>query len=224
MKYKIEGTYPVLRCYLERDETIITSAGNMSWMTSGMDYKVQSGGIKKSFGRAFTGEGFFQNQYTAKDDNQEIAFAMTMPGVIDPHYLDGTKNYIVQKSAFLASEDTVTFDTFFTKKISTGLFGGEGFILQKFSGTGHLFLEADGSLIDYNLKDGEVLLVDQGNLFMFEESVKFDIQTVKGLGNKLFGGEGFFLAKLTGPGLVKLQTLPISNLAGEVNRVLPTSN
>lgn len=179
--------------------------------------------MRKSFGRAFTGEGFFQNIYTAKSNDQEIAFATSMPGVIEAYVLDGNKSFIAQKNSFLASEDTITFETVFTKKFSAGFFGGEGFILQKFSGRGHLFLEADGSLVDYHLKEGEVLLVDQGNLFLFEESVSYEIQSVKGWSNKLFGGEGFFLVKLTGPGLVKLQTLPISTLAGEVNRVIPSS-
>lgn len=224
MKYTIEGVYPVLRCFLNEGEKIITSSGNMSWMSGDMDYKVHSGGMRKSFGRAFTGEGFFQNIYTAKSDNQEIAFATSMPGVIEAYELDGSQNFIAQKNSFLASEESVSFETVFTKKFSAGFFGGEGFILQKFSGHGHLFLEADGSLIDYQLKEGEVLLVDQGNLFLFEESVSFEIQSVKGWTNKLFGGEGFFLVKLAGPGLVKLQTLPISVLAGEVNRVIPSSN
>lgn len=225
MEFKIEGTYPVLRCFLDEGESLITSAGNMSWMTANMSYKVHSGGgFKKAFGRAFSGEGFFQNTYTAGDSNQEIAFAMSMPGVIKHIEMDGSKTFIAQKNAFLASEPGVEFSNEFTKQLSAGFFGGEGFILQKFSGVGNLFLEADGSLITYDLKEGESLLVDQGNLFMFESGVSYAIETVKGLSNKFFGGEGFFLVKLTGPGQVVLQTLPISNLAGEVNRVLPTSN
>ena len=225
MDFRIEGDYPVLRCFLNEGEEIITSAGNMSWMTDSIDYQVHSGGgFKKAFGRAFSGEGFFQNSYTAIKDNQEIAFAISMPGEIRHFYLDGDTTFIAQKNAFLASESTVEFKNVLTKKLSTGFFGGEGFILQQFSGKGNLFLEADGSLIEYNLEAGERLLVDQGNVFLFESSIGYEIKSVKGLSNKLFGGEGFFLLELTGPGKVFLQTLPISNLAGELSRVLPTSN
>lgn len=225
MEFKIEGDYPVLRVFLNSGEELLTTAGNMSWMTSDIDYKVHSGGgFKKAFGRMFSGEGLFQNTYTALRDNQEIAFAMSMPGEIIHLNLDGNKSFIAQKDAFLAAETSIQFDNVFTKKLSAGLFGGEGFILQKFSGYGDLFLEADGSLIEYNLKAGESMLVDQGNVFLFENSVDYEIQTVKGLANKFFGGEGFFLVRLTGPGKIVLQTLPISNLAGEIYRVIPHSN
>lgn len=222
MKFSIESEYPVLRCYLDEGESLVTSAGNMAWMSEFMEYKAHTGGgVFKSFGRAFTGEGFFQNTYTSTKANQEIAFTITMPGVIKHLVLDGSKSYIAQKNAFLVSEQTVEFTNVLTKKFSAGLLGGEGFVLQKFSGTGNLFLESDGSLVEYDLASCESILSDQGNLFMFEDSVKYSIETVKGLGNKLFGGEGFFLVKLTGPGKVYLQTLPISNLVGEISRFFP---
>ena len=225
MKFKIEGQYPVLRCFLNEGESLITSAGNMSWMTDGFKYNVHSGGgFMKSIGRAFTGEGFFQNTYTAIKDNQEIAFATTMPGEIKHVPMNGSESLIAQKNAFLAATDNIKFETVFTKKFSAGLFGGEGFILQKYTGTGELFLEADGSLIEYELDFNETLLVDQGNVFMFEESVSYAIQTVEGMSNKFFGGEGFFLVKLTGPGKVHLQTLPISVLSTEVNRYTTKSS
>lgn len=217
MKFKIEGRYPVLRCTLDQGESIITSAGNMSWMTEGFEYDAKAGSLGRAFGRAFSGEGFFQNIYTATEDNQEIAFANSMPGEIIHIPMSDEKTIIAQKQAFLAAEPTVTFSNVFTKKLSTGLFGGEGFILQKFSGHGDLFLEADGSLIEYDLKAGESMLIDQGNLFMFDESVHYEIVTVKGMKNKFFGGEGFFLLKVSGPGKVVLQTLPISNLAAKIS-------
>ena len=224
MKYKIEGQYPVLRCFLDKGEALITSSGNMSWMSEDIGYKVHSGGgFMKSFGRALTGEGFFQNTYTALKDNQEIAFATSMPGEIRHLSFKGHETMIAQKNAFLAATPGIIFENVFTKKVSAGFFGGEGFILQKYSGTGELFLEADGSLIEYDLQDGESLLVDQGNVFMFDESVKYEIKTVDGMSNKLFGGEGFFLVKLTGPGKVYLQTLPISTLSKEVHRFTPAS-
>lgn len=222
MKFEIKEKYPVLQCFLDKGESIVTTAGNMSWMTEHMSYNVSSGGgIKKAFGRAFSGEKFFQNVYTAEADNQELAFTISMPGEILHLELDNTKSYIAQKSAFLAAEVDVVFESVFTKKFSAGLLGGEGFILQRFTGNGNLFLECDGSLVEYDLTPGEVLLVDQGNLFMFEETVAYEIQTVKGLSNKLFGGEGFFLVKLKGPGKVWLQTLPVTRLAGELLRVAP---
>ena len=223
MEFKIEGKYPVLRCFLNKGDEIVTSSGNMSWMSPGIKYNVHTGGgVFKALGRAMTGEGMFQNTYTATADNQELSFAMSMPGEIIHIEMDSNKSFIAQKSAFLASEPTVEFKNVFTKKISAGLFGGEGFILQKFQGHGNLFLECDGSTIEYDLASGESLLVDQGNVFLFEESVSYEIETIKGLGNKLIGGEGFFLVKLTGPGRVLLQTLPIGTLAGELNKVFPS--
>ena len=130
---------------------------------------------------------------------------------------------IGQKTAYLASEKGVEFETVFTKKFSTGLLGGEGFILQKFSGYGELFLEADGSLFEYELGPGETMLVDQGNVFLFEESVSYDIETIKGIKNVFFGGEGLFLVKLTGPGKIMLQSMPISNLAAKIIPFIPSS-
>ncbi len=222
MRYEISEKYPVLKCFLDKNESIVTTAGNMSWMTEHMTYNVSSGGgIGKAFGRVFSGEGFFQNVYTAQADNQELTFTISMPGEIMHLDLDGQKSYIAQKSAFLAAQESVVFESVFTKKFTAGLLGGEGFVLQRFSGTGHLFLECDGSLVEYDLVQDEVLLIDQGNVFMFEETVKYEIQTVKGLSNKLFGGEGFFLVRLKGPGKVWLQTLPVTKLANELLRVFP---
>lgn len=222
MEFKIEGNYPVLRCFLNKGEEILTSSGNMAWMSDKIDYKVHSGGgFMRAFGRAMTGEGFFQNTYRALEDGQELSFTMSMPGEIIHLNLDGSKSFIAQKAAFLASEPSVEFKNIFTKKISTGLFGGEGFILQKFEGHGNLFLECDGSTVEYNLSENQSLLIDQGSVFLFEESIDYKIEAVKGLNNKLFGGEGFFLVRLTGPGKVLLQTLPISKLAREISSVFP---
>ena len=222
MKFEIQGEYPVLRCMLDRGETILSSAGNMSWMTEGLEHETSSrGGLLKGLTRSLSGEGMFQNRYTATLDRQEIAFASSLPGKIIHIEMNG-KTIIAQKNSFLASAESVSFEVALTKKFATGLLGGEGFILQKFSGTGDLFLEADGSLVDYNLDHGEVLLVDQGHVFMFDESVTYSIETVKGLKNKVFGGEGIFLVKLVGPGKVTLQTMPISNLASRIIPFVPS--
>jgi uncharacterized protein (TIGR00266 family) len=221
MKYSIEGDYPILRCVLNRGETIKTSAGAMSWMTDGFDIETASGGIMKGIARMFSGESMFFNLYTAKTDNQEIVFASSLPGTIRHIKMEG-QTLIGQKSAYLASETSVEFQTVFTKKFSSGLLGGEGFILQRFSGYGDLFLEADGSLTEYNLNSGEVMLVDQGHVFLFEESVKYEIETIKGMKNVLFGGEGLFLVRLIGPGKVILQSMPISNLAARIVPFVPS--
>lgn len=216
MQFNIEGEYPVLKVQLNQGESIITSSGNMSWMTRGIEYDTSTrGGVLKGFSRALTGESMFQNKYTAVADGQEIAFASSMPGKIVHIQMQGN-TLIAQKSAFLASTEGVNFEVALTKKFSTGLLGGEGFVLQRFTGEGDLFLEADGSLVEYDLKPGEDLLVDQGHVFTLDASVQYNIETVKGLKNMMFGGEGAFLVRLTGPGKVVLQTLPIVNLASKI--------
>lgn len=222
MKFEIQGEYPVLRCMMNRDETIITSSGNMSWMTEGFELETSSrGGLLKGFSRAFSGESMFQNRYNATKDNQEIAFASSLPGKIVHIDMNG-REIMTQRSAYLASTEGVDFEVALTKKFSTGLLGGEGFVLQRFSGRGDLFLEADGSLVEYELGPGEALMVDQGHVFMFDESITYSIETVKGLKNMMFGGEGAFLVKLLGPGKVTLQTMPISNLAAKIVPYVPT--
>ena len=221
MKFIIEGDYPILRCKLDQGETIKTTAGAMSWMTENIDVEVTTGGIMKGISRMFAGESMFFSYYTANRNDQEITFAASLPGTIINIKMEG-QTLIAQKTAYLASEKSVDLETIFTKKFTAGLLGGEGFILQKLSGFGELFLEADGSLTEYNLVAGQSLLVDQGHVFMFDESVSYDIKTVKGMKNVLFGGEGLFLVKLTGPGKVVLQSMPISNLASKIVPFVPS--
>ena len=221
MEFFIEGDYPILRCRLNRGETIKTTAGAMSWMTENIDVEVTTGGVMKGIARMFAGESMFFSYYTAGIDNQEITFASSLPGTILNIKMEG-KNLIAQKTAYLASEKTVEVESIFTKKFASGLLGGEGFVLQKLSGHGELFLEADGSLTEYNLGSGEALLVDQGHVFLFEESVSYEIKTIKGMKNVFFGGEGLFLVKLTGPGKVILQSMPISNLAARIIPFVPS--
>lgn len=224
MEFKIEGNYPILRCKLNQGETIQTTAGAMSWMTEDIGVELSTGGgLMKGIGRMFSGESLFLSYYTAKKDNQEITFASSLPGTILNIKMDGNP-IIAQKTAYLASENTVELESIFTKKFTSGLLGGEGFILQKISGYGELFLEADGSLTEYNLKSGEVLLVDQGHVFLFEKSISYEIETIKGMKNIFFGGEGLFLVKLTGPGKVILQSMPISNLAAKIIPFVPTQS
>lgn len=209
MKYEIGGdTLPVVIVTLDKGETIHAERGSMSWMSDGLEMKTNAGGgIGKAFSRMFSGESIFQNTYTANKDGEFIAFASSFPGQIMAFDVSNGA-IIAQKTAFLARESSVNMSIHFQKKIGAGFFGGEGFIMQKFEGTGMVFLEIDGSIKEYELADGETLILDTGYLAAMTESVKMDIVTVKGVSNVLFGGEGLFNTKVTGPGHVWIQTMP----------------
>ena len=197
--------------------------GAMAWMTPNMEMQTKGGGIGKMFSRALTGESMFQNEYTAKGGPGMIAFASALPGEIMPIQVTPDKPIVAQKSAFLASERGVSFELFFQKRLAGGFFGGEGFLMQKFSGNGMLFLEIDGSMVAYDLAPGQSMMVDTGNLAAMESTCTLDVQTVKGVGNVLLGGEGLFNTKVTGPGRIWLQTLPLSNMASALAKVIPSS-
>ena len=215
MKYEIQGKdLPVAIITLDKGESIVTERGAMSWMSESMQMKTNAG--KGIFGRMFSGESIFQNIFTASKDGDFIAISSSFPGQILAFDVS-ERGLIVQKRAFLAREENVDMKIFFQKKLGAGFFGGEGFIMQQFKGNGHVFLEIDGSLCEYNLKPGESLILDTGYLAAMEESVKMDIVTVKGASNVLFGGEGLFNTKVTGPGKVWVQSMPISKLAGILN-------
>ena len=197
--------------------------GAMSFMTSEMKMETNTGGgLLKGLGRALSGDSIFLNFFTAQADNQKIGFSARTPGKIFPIKLDGTNTIIGQKNAFLAAEEGVNLDIYFKNKLGTGIFGGEGFILQKFSGVGMAFIEIDGEVIERELAPGEQLLLDPGHLAAMDESVGFDIERVKGAKNILFG-EGLFFARLTGPGKIWIQTMPISKLAQSIIPYLPAS-
>jgi len=219
MKYEIKGTpLPVAICSLDAGETMITEKGSMSWMSPNMKMETtSSGGIGKALGRMFAGEAFFQNTYTPEGGPGMIAFASSFPGQILPIQIQPGANMIVQKSAFLASQVGVELSVHFQKKLGAGLFGGEGFIMQKLSGTGLAFVEIDGSVVDYTLQPGQSMLLDTGYLAMMDETVQMTIETVKGVKNMVFGGEGVFNTKVTGPGRIWIQTMPISNVAGAIS-------
>lgn len=224
MKYEVKGEpFPVVVCNMGANESVKCQAGAMAWMTPNMEMKTQSGGLGKMFGKALTGEALFENVYTAQGGEGMIAFTTGVPGKILAVSLEGGKTIVAQKKSFLASSTTVEMETTFQKKFGAGLLGGEGFVMQKFSGSGDLFLEIDGSMIEYDLAPGQVMLVDTGSLAVMEGTVQMDIETVKGgLGNKLVGGEGFFNTKLTGPGKIWLQTMPVSQLAEAIKPFIPT--
>ena len=217
MRYEIKGgSFPVVVCQLSAGEQMITERGSMTWMTPNMQMQTQGGGLGKMFSKAFSGESMFQNTYTAQGGPGLIAFGSSFPGKIIPIEVGPGHEWILQKSSFLASEVGVNLDIFFNRKMGSGLFGGEGFVMQRLSGSGVAFAEIDGDLVEYQLKAGQQLVVDTGYVAGFESSVSIDIQQVAGMKNKLVGGEGFFNTVLTGPGRIWLQTMPISGIAGAI--------
>lgn len=216
LKYEIQGgTLPVVVCYPENGRTLCTEKGAMSWMTPNMEMSTNmGGGVGKAFGRMFSGESIFMNEYTAKGDGAMIAFASSLPGSILPFELSNGESIVVQKRGFLAMEKGMDLSVHFQKKFGAGLFGGEGFILQRVSGNGVCFVEIDGACIKYDLKAGESLVLDTGYLAAFTGNCSVDIERVKGVKNMLFGGEGIFNTKITGPGTIYIQTMPLCQLAG----------
>jgi len=206
---------PVVTCKLRNGESVITENGGMSWMEDGIEMKTTTnGGIMKGLGRAFAGESIFMNIYQAKREGAEISFASSFPGQIIEMDLAEGETIIAQKRAFLCGESTIDIQMQFRKKLGAGLFGGEGFIMQKITGPGKVFLEIDGNVVKKELAAGEKLKIDNGYLAAMTKDVNLDIETVKGVKNIMFGGEGLFLTTLTGPGTVWIQTMPISKLAG----------
>ena len=225
MDYKIIGEpMPVVTCELEPGEAMITEKGSMVWMSPNMEMQTNAGGLGKAFGRMFSGESIFQNVYTARNGRGMITFGSSFPGAIRAVEITPNHPVIVQKSAFLAATAGVELSVFFQKKVGAGFFGGEGFIMQKLSGRGLAFLEIDGSAVEYELAAGEQLIVDTGYLAMMDESCSLDIQSVKGVKNMLFGGEGLFNTVVTGPGKIILQTMPLSSFAGTIAACLPSKN
>lgn len=225
MKYEIQGgTLPVAICTLSNGETMITERGSMSWMTPNMKMETTtSGGIGKAIGRMFAGEALMQNRYTAQNGDGMIAFASSFPGSICAFDISPSKGMVVQKSAFLASEIGVELSVFFQKKLGAGLFGGEGFIMQKLSGQGKALVEFDGHVVQYDLVAGQSMIVDTGYLAAMSESCTIEIVTVPGIKNMVFGGEGLFNTVVKGPGSLYLQTMPISAVAGLLRPYFPSA-
>ena len=225
MKYQILGsTMPAVQIMFDAPgEAMYSQSGGMAWMSDGVTMESNmKGGLGKSLGRMFSGESLFMATYTAQAPGTHVAFASTVAGEILPVDVGATGGLICQKGAFLCAQPSVNLNITFSKKFSAGLFGGEGFILQDLSGQGVAFLEIDGDKVERILAPGEVLKVDTGNVVAFERSVSYEIETVKGLGNILFGGEGLFLTKLVGPGRVILQTQNFNEFAGRIARMIPS--
>ena len=225
MKYEVKGgNFPAVICQLEANESMITEGGDMSWMSPNMVMQTRGNGLGKMLGRMLSNERIFQNIYTAQGGAGEIAFASSFPGDITALEITPGNEYIIQKSAFLASTTGVDLSVYLQKKFSAGLFGGEGFIMQKLSGNGLAFIEIDGSAIRYQLQPGQQIIVDTGHVVMMSASCKMEIQSVKGVKNVLFGGEGLFNTVVTGPGEVVLQTMPTVKLAQALMPYMPTSS
>ena len=226
MRYEIQGeTLPVVICHLESGEQMITEGGGMAWMSPNLKMETTSnGGIGKALGRMFSGERLFQNIYTAQGGPGMIAFASSFPGSIKAVEITPERPVVVQKSGFLASEQGVELSIFFQKKGGAGFFGGEGFIMQKLSGRGMAFLEIDGYAVEYELAAGQKMVVDTGNLAVVDATCSIDIQTVKGVKNVLFGGEGLFNTVVTGPGKIILQTMPVSGVAAALAPFFPSGS
>ena len=225
MRYEIQGgPFPVVVCNLADGEQMITESGSMAWMSPNMQMETSGGGsLGKLFSRALAGESMFQNIYTARGAGM-IAFASSFPGQIKAITIVPGKEMILQKSAFLAAESGVELSTHFSKKLGAGFFGGEGFIMQRLSGSGTAFVEIDGALMEYELKPGQQIVVDSGCVAGFTPGVQMDIRQVPGLKNKLLGGEGLFNTLLTGPGTVWLQTMPLYGVASAIQPFLDLSS
>ena len=226
MKYEIKGeTLPVVVCQLEAGEAMITEGGSMAWMSPNMLMETGSnGGAKKALGRMLAGEALFQNRYTAQGGNGLIAFASSFPGSIKAFEISPGNEMICQKGVFLAAEAGVQLSTHFNKSLGKGIFGGEGFIMQKISGNGIMFGEFDGHLVEYELKAGQQIIVDTGHLAAMSATCSMDIQKVPGVKNMLLGGEGLFNTVISGPGRVWLQTMPLVNVANVLRPYFPSSN
>ena len=226
LKYEIEGGHlPVVICYPEVGQTLCTESGAMSWMSPNMKMETNTGGgFKKAFGRLFSGESIFMNEYTPEGGVGMIAFASTFPGSIIPYQVTPGDGLIVQKRGFLAMEKGLDLSIYFQKKLGKGLFGGEGFIMQKITGNGLVFLEIDGHCKEYDLGVGESIIVDTGYLAAMTESCTMEVQAVKGAKNMFFGGEGIFHTRITGPGKVYIQSMPIINIAERLSPYLQTNS
>ena len=217
MRYEIKGTtLPVAEITLEQGESIKCQGGAMSWMSGNMQMETSGGGLGKIFTKALTGEALFSNTYTAVGGEGFIAFSSSLPGQILAVPVTPGNDIICQKSSYLASTPGVELDIFFQKKIGAGFFGGEGFVMQKLRGDGLAFIEIDGMAETKQLAAGERIIVDTGVLAMMDATCNMDIETVSGVKNVIFGGEGLFNTVITGPGKVTLQTMPAARLASSI--------
>ncbi|HUT20448.1 MAG TPA: TIGR00266 family protein [Anaerolineae bacterium] len=225
LKYQLIGTtLQAVTIELDPGQTVYSESGGMAWMSANVQMETKTaGGLGKMLGRVFSGESLFFVDYTCTRGTGIVSFASEFPGKIVPMDLAEGQQVIAQKDAFMCAEKSVDVAMHFRKRLGAGFFGGEGFILQQFTGPGLVFAELDGEIVEYTLDDGQTMMVDTGYVAMFEPTVDFDIEMVRGVKNIFFGGEGLFLARLRGPGRVWLQTMPMYNLARKVARYIQPS-
>lgn len=218
MEYKIIGsTMQAVEIQLQPGERVFTESGAMVWMSGNISMDTNlKGGLFKSIGRALSGESLTFTYFEAKHGPGFVAFAPAAPGKIIPISLRPGYDIIAQKNSFMCGTDGVDVEIHFQKKLGTGFFGGEGFITQRLHGSGTVFLELDGEVVERELAAGEVLKVDTAHVGAYESTVDMDIEFVKGFKNVIFGGEGLFLTTLRGPGKVWLQTMTLANLAAKI--------
>jgi uncharacterized protein (TIGR00266 family) len=223
MQYEIIGdNLQMAKIALQPGEGIFAEAGTMVNMSGNMLMEAQlKGGILAGLKRAVSGESLFLTRFTPREGAGFVSFAGSMTGRIFPLRVSPGSEFIAQKSAFLCCEEPVSLDIAFTKKLRAGFFGGEGFILQRITGTGTAFLRCCGDIIELDLKAGEVVRVQTGLVVGFGETVSYDIALAGGITTALFGGEGLFVTTLTGPGKVVLQSMDLARIAGTLLPYLP---
>jgi uncharacterized protein (TIGR00266 family) len=226
MRYEVHGNVlPSVDVWLNAGEAVFSESGGMAWMKGDVVMETNTrGGLLAGLGRSLAGESLFMTTYKCRSGAALVTFTPEAPGRIMVFDLQAGQSLICQKDAFMCAQEGVSIEMHFRKRLGAGLFGGEGFILQKISGPGVVFLEISGDTRDYLLAPGEVMQVDPGHIALYEPSVTYDITTVKGIKNMLFSGEGLFLATLKGPGRVWLQSMPISNLAAKIRQYIPTKS
>ena len=223
MNYEIKyEPFPVLVMNLNNGEEVQCQTGAMSWMSTNMEMQTSTGGgLGKLFGRMFSGESAFINKYVAHG-NGSIAFSSDFVGKIIAVEIKPGRDFVVQRSGFLASYGNIEQSVFFQKKLGAGLFGGEGFVMERFSGSGIVFMEIDGYCEQYDLQQGQQLILSTGFLAAMDATCQMDIQSVKGAMNVLFGSESIFNTIVTGPGKIYIQTKPISKVAKALKPFFPT--
>jgi TIGR00266 family protein len=226
MEYKIlGGNFPMAEVSLQAGESMYTEKGAMAWMSDNISMDTNmKGGFMKGIGRMMSGESLFMATYACTRGQGMVAFGSSFAGEIKAISLGPGQSIICQKDSFLAAQNSVSLAIDFKRKLGAGFFGGEGFIMQRITGPGTVFVEIDGSAVEYNLTPGQVLKVDTGYVAMYESTVSMDITSVSGFKNVLFGGEGLFLTTLRGPGRVWLQTMPLSNFAQTIAARMPGHN
>ena len=227
MENRIVGTtMPVLEFSLGPNDTIISEAGELSWMSASIQLTTHTqhaggGGIFGAIRRVAGGGSLFMTEYRAIGAPGELAFATRVPGHILSVEVAAGHEYMVHRHGFLCATSAIALGVGFQQSLGAGIFGGDGFLLQKVSGQGTAWLELSGEVVVKELAPGETLRVHPGHVGAFQSSVGFQIQRIPGIKNMIFGGDGIFLAALTGPGKVWLQTLPISRLAHQIQEYLP---